>query len=261
MKKIAQILGGIIYTALFSAVLYILIVFPILWILDLPKSWGFVVILLFAGVIQGLIGLVESFAIMPYHWLLKQNIVSTILSIGMLGFLIVRYIIIIWEICHGDIIFAIVLSVLLVETLVFSIIGMIGFYSTKDQVNENHSKGSHQATRTDQDEMKGVGMITPEVDNTIPDEIFFHEPSDPQPYEEFPPIGSIIEYSYYIVFRPHTIKPALTTERYTVMNHLPFSMWLQDDDGNERSMTADEYTDLVHNPQVTLKVIPPDNAL
>lgn len=81
------------------------------------------------------------------------------------------------------------------------------------------------------------------------------------PYEEFPPIGSVIEYSYYIVFRPHTIKPALTTERYTVMDHLPFSMWLKDDEGKERSMSADEYTDLVHNPQVTLRVIPPDDNL
>ena len=91
------------------------------------------VIFVFAGIIQALITTVQVFATMPYVWLLKENIVATILSIGILAVNLVLNAINVWKGCVGNgfwmIVLAIIISVLLIEVLIGSFTAMIQCYT------------------------------------------------------------------------------------------------------------------------------------
>ncbi len=133
MKWIAQVLGSIVYTFIFSALMYILMVWPIAWFLDLSGFWKVMVIFVFAGIIQALITTVQVFATMPYVWLLKENIVATILSIGILAVNLVLNAINVWKECVGNgfwmIVLAIIITVLLLEVLIGSFTAMTQCYT------------------------------------------------------------------------------------------------------------------------------------
>lgn len=133
MKQVAQVIGSILYSFLFSALMYVLMVWPLVWIIGLSPFWMFVVLFLFAGIIQGIITLIQVYATLPYAWLLKRNLLATILSIGILVVLIIRSIVFVWKTCVGNgfgmILFAIVASVLLIEVVLGTIPNMLKCYN------------------------------------------------------------------------------------------------------------------------------------
>ena len=100
-KIVGQILASILYTALFSGLMYLLIVLPLAWIVSLPV-WAMVLFLLFGcPIIFGLIHLAQEYAAYPFSWIVKENPVSLVLSIGILAFCVVRSTIYLWQMNGG----------------------------------------------------------------------------------------------------------------------------------------------------------------
>lgn len=132
MKWFAQIIGTVLYTAIFAIVLYMITVGPVIWFIGLSTFWKIVVLLLFVGIIQGLIFSLHVIAMLPYGWLLKENIVATVIAVALLSVQVVFNIISLWKSCLGHgalpIIFCITASFLLIEFLIGSITGIAGCY-------------------------------------------------------------------------------------------------------------------------------------
>lgn len=136
MKKILQVLGSVVYTYLFYVIMYLVTVYPFMWFVGLSVLsvfWKIVFIVIFAGLVQGLINLIQAYALLPYVWLLKDNIVATCISIVLLVGCFAWGIFIIWKDLAGNgfwmIVVAVVASLLLIEVIVSTVIPMIGCYT------------------------------------------------------------------------------------------------------------------------------------
>lgn len=127
MKKFAQVLGSIVYTYLFSALMYVMMALPLLLFSDV--SWKVLFLVVFIGVVQGFVTVVQIYATLPFVWLLRNNAVATYLSVGILIYNTIWYIVHVWKSSLGNgtwmVIFAIIASVLLLEVVVGTIPIMI----------------------------------------------------------------------------------------------------------------------------------------
>lgn len=90
-----QILSAIIYSWILSVVLYLSNIYPWIWGYEL-SGWKQVVYIFFIlGVLLTIFALIYSFAILPYQWIAKKNIVATVLSILILvscsAFTLIRF--------------------------------------------------------------------------------------------------------------------------------------------------------------------------
>lgn len=81
IKYAGQILSAIIYSWLLSVVLYLCNIYPWIWGYELSGWKQVVYVFVILGVLLTIAALIYSFALLPYQWIAKKNIVATILSI------------------------------------------------------------------------------------------------------------------------------------------------------------------------------------
>ena len=125
LKYLAQIVASIVYSNLFTGLMYLIIVLPIAWVLSLPW-WGILlVIVLGGGIIEGIISLLQVLGIMPYTWIVKNNTTALVLSILIILFNLGRSTFVLWKSLIGQGTLAIILAIVftgLIIQLVFSVI-------------------------------------------------------------------------------------------------------------------------------------------
>lgn len=133
IKSIGQVLAAIIYTNLYTGLLYLITVTPVAWILTLKPIVMILLIILLGGIIQGIIIGAQTLIMVPYVWIVKKNIVALAISIGFMLFNLVRSGVRLWQCNMGQgtwaTIILIVISILILEALIGSVVCVIGVYS------------------------------------------------------------------------------------------------------------------------------------
>lgn len=73
IKFIGQVLASLVYTPLYTGIMYVAIVLPAAWILSL-SFWKMVVaFIVFGGFIEGLIHVLQMIGLLPFAWIVKNN--------------------------------------------------------------------------------------------------------------------------------------------------------------------------------------------
>ena len=138
LKAIGQVLAAVLYTCVFTGLLYLVLVMPLAWVLTLKPFWMVVVILLLGGILQGLIIMAQTFLMMPYVWIVKGNVVALVISIGLLLFNLGRSDVLVWQSSTGHgfwpIVFAVIATVLIVEAIAGTIPNLLKAY--RGELNE-----------------------------------------------------------------------------------------------------------------------------
>lgn len=133
LKVIGQILAAIVYTCIFTGLLYMVLVLPLVWVLTLKPFWIVVVIILLGGILQGIIIMAHTFLLMPYMWIVKENVVALIISIALILFNLGRSDVLIWQASTGHglwmIIFAIIATGLILEAVFATIPFLVNAYA------------------------------------------------------------------------------------------------------------------------------------
>ncbi len=130
MKYLGQILSAIVYTPLYTGIMYLAIAYPFSWVMSL-SFWKMVVaILVLGGLIEGLIASLQTFAMMPFAWIVKNNKVSFALSTGLCVILPICNIVSLWRafLGHGafGVVVAIILSIMLLQFVYGSVLVLCG---------------------------------------------------------------------------------------------------------------------------------------
>lgn len=133
LKFLGQILASVVYTSIFTGIMYLVIVFPLAYIISLPW-WGILLVMMFfGGLIQGLIHILAGSGMLPYMWIVNKNIVATIISVVLILINVGSNMIRVWSAIGGGgswaFIFGLAVSVLLIEFIVMSIFGITAIYS------------------------------------------------------------------------------------------------------------------------------------
>ena len=133
VKYIGQIIAAILYTCLFTGIMYLIIVLPLGWILSL-STWLMILLFIFlGGLIQAIQTTLVSYASIPYIWIVKKNIVSLSLSILLIVFNMFRSCVMLWNDLSKQgviaIVFAIVVTIIIILFIVGSVSGIIGYYN------------------------------------------------------------------------------------------------------------------------------------
>lgn len=133
LKFIGQVLAAIIYTCIFTGIMYYVIVLPLAFVLTLPW-WGILLfILIGGGIIEGIISLLCGLGLFPYAWIVKKNVVATVVStfliLSNVGINIYR----VWSVISGNgvlaVIFGIMVTVMLLQFIYASLTSIWGLYN------------------------------------------------------------------------------------------------------------------------------------
>lgn len=132
MKYIAQILASLVYTSLFTGIMYLVITVPLAFILSLPW-WGILLfIFIGGGILEAIVTTLGSFGTMPYVWIVKKNIIATIIAIVLVLVNVGMNLFRLWGALWGNgtwaIIFGIVVTVILLQFVYAVIMGIIMAY-------------------------------------------------------------------------------------------------------------------------------------
>ena len=134
LKQIGQVLAEIIYTCLYTGLLYIILVLPLGWLMTLSTKWMIMVLLLVGGVAEGLIISANALLMIPYGWLVKQNMVAYIISIVLVLVNLTFNDVVLWKNMlaiggKAPIVFAVIITLLFIQAIVFTLIGITTCYS------------------------------------------------------------------------------------------------------------------------------------
>ena len=129
MKYFGQILASLVYTCLFTGLMYLIITIPLAFIITLPW-WGILLfILIGGGIIEGIIHIFGTLGVAPYMWIAKYNSVSTTIAILLVLFNVGCNIYRLWVSLMGQgtwaIIFGVVATVLLLQFIYTAILGIV----------------------------------------------------------------------------------------------------------------------------------------
>ena len=133
LKFLGQILASVVYTFIYTGIMYLVIVFPLAYIISLPW-WGILLVMMFfGGLLQGLIHILAGSGILPYMWIVNKNIVATIIAVVLILINVGSNMIRVWSAIGGGgtwaFIFGLAVSALLIEFIVMSIFGITAIYS------------------------------------------------------------------------------------------------------------------------------------
>lgn len=125
LKYILQVVSAILYTNIFTALIYLITVIPYGWFLTL-KGWVmFLIILLGGGILFGIISLAKTFALLPYGWIVKKNVVALVATVGFLLFNFSRSLFLLWKTNAGHGILPTVFALIITGEIIFLVIGSI----------------------------------------------------------------------------------------------------------------------------------------
>ena len=135
LKYIGQILSALIYSPIYTGIMYYVIVIPFVWVVSLP-FWKMILAFLFLGsIVEGIILVMQSFGAYPFSWIVKDNKVSLCISVLLCILFPLWNIYTLWKILleHGTmgIVTAIILSGLLLQFVFGTVLALVEF-SEKD---------------------------------------------------------------------------------------------------------------------------------
>ncbi|MBQ4367998.1 MAG: hypothetical protein II786_07935 [Muribaculaceae bacterium] len=130
IKYIGQVVASLIYTPIYTSIIYFAMTFAFLFAISLPTKWMVIVFIFFGGIIEVLIYVIQVLGLLPYAWIVKQNKTSLTISVGLCSMLVLYFIYCIWKVFldfdTAGIITAVILSGLLLQFLFMSVVGIIG---------------------------------------------------------------------------------------------------------------------------------------
>lgn len=133
LKVIGQVLAAIAYTCIFTGLLYMILVLPLAWLLTLRPVVLILVLFLLGGFLQFVIFGLQTLLMMPYAWIVKNNVVALVISVGLMLFNLIRSDVRVWQSLLGQgssaIVIAVIITILIAEALIMSVYGVIGMYS------------------------------------------------------------------------------------------------------------------------------------
>lgn len=131
LKYLGQLVAALIYTPLYTQIMYLVTAIPVIWIATL-SFWKMVMALIIvSAIIEGVIVALQILGLMPYAWISKGNKVAMGISVTICTLLTLYNIYKVWSILlqYGGasaIIIAIIISGLLLQFLYISVFGIIG---------------------------------------------------------------------------------------------------------------------------------------
>lgn len=135
IKGLGQILASIIYTPIYTALMYLVIVFPLSWIMSLSFWKMLLAFIVLGGVIEFCIILLQTIGLLPYKWIVKDNKVALVLSILLCVVLPLFNVYALWNSLLGQGTFAVVVAIVLTAALLHfifvSVSGILGFGAEK----------------------------------------------------------------------------------------------------------------------------------
>lgn len=133
LKVIGQVLAAIVYTCIFTGLLYMILVLPLAWLLTLRPVVLILVLFLLGGFIQFVIFGLQTLLMVPYAWIVKNNVVALVISVGLMVFNLIRNDVAVWQSMLGQgrsaIVIAVIITILIAEALIMSVVGVISTYS------------------------------------------------------------------------------------------------------------------------------------
>lgn len=93
LKKIGQILSAIVYSFLFSMLMYAICVWPVAWLISLDTKILLLIAIFGGGVIYGVLAVLKTLIILPYTWIVKENFAALVISVGIILIHAIRYIV------------------------------------------------------------------------------------------------------------------------------------------------------------------------
>lgn len=129
IKYLSQILAALIYTPLYTGIMYLVIVFPVLLIVHLT-TWKMMLAFIFlGGILEGIIYFLQVIGIVPFTWIVRNNRVSLWISVAVCVLLplynIVSLFMILSKYGGFGIFTAIVLTGILLQFICISFVGII----------------------------------------------------------------------------------------------------------------------------------------
>lgn len=133
LKAIGQVLAAVIYTCIFTGLLYMILVLPLAWLLTLKPVVLILVLVMLGGLLQFVIFGLQTLLMLPYAWIVKNNVVALVISVGLMIFNLIRNDVAVWQSMLGQgrsaVVIAVIITILNVEALIMSVVGVISTYS------------------------------------------------------------------------------------------------------------------------------------
>ena len=137
LKIFGQIIAAIVYTCLYTGLLYLILVMPMAWYLSLSTKAMILVAIFLGGIIEFVLIGAQVLIMMPYAWIVKENVVSLVVSIGLVLFNLVRSDIGVWKSVSGTgstgIVIAVIITLLILQAIITTIYGLLSVYSSSKE--------------------------------------------------------------------------------------------------------------------------------
>lgn len=132
LKVIGQFLASIIYTCIYAGLLYMLLIFPTAWFMTLSTKTMILVAIFLGGIIEGILVGANVLLLMPYYWIVKNNIVAVVVSIVLLIFSLGRAGVLLWKNLSdygttGTIV-SVIVTLLLVQGIITAVFCILSAY-------------------------------------------------------------------------------------------------------------------------------------
>ncbi len=130
IKFLGQVLAALIYTPIYTGIMYAAIALPLGWIMSLSFWKMIFAIIVLGGLIEGLIAFLQMVGLFPFAWIIKGNKVSFWLSTGLSVLFPVLNIISLWGflLAYGTtgVVFAIIVSIMLIQFICNTLLVLFG---------------------------------------------------------------------------------------------------------------------------------------
>ena len=137
LKIFGQIIAAIVYTCLYTGLLYLILVMPMAWYLSLSTKAMILVAIFLGGIIEFVLIGAQVLIMMPYAWIVKENVVSLVVSIGLVLFNLIRSDIGVWKSVSGTgstgIVIAVIITLLILQAIITTIYGLLSVYSSSKE--------------------------------------------------------------------------------------------------------------------------------
>ena len=146
LKGIGQILASLVYTPLYTGIMYLVIVLPTMWIISLSTWKMIIAFILLGGIIEGVIAILQVLGLMPFAWIVKNNRISFGISVSLCILFPIFNVVMLWRILLGyggwGIFAALLLTGLFLQFVYGSVLGIVGI---KEETEERVSVSKNSA--------------------------------------------------------------------------------------------------------------------
>lgn len=135
LKFSTQLLAALVYTPLYTGIMYMAILLPFSWIMSLPFWKMIVAFVVLGGLIEGLIAFLQMVGLMPFAWIVKRNKAALWVSTGLCVIFPILNIVSLWRMFlgHGTVgvVAAVILSIMFIQFVCGSVLSLCGLKSNE----------------------------------------------------------------------------------------------------------------------------------